>query len=271
MTDREKVLATARGWLGIHEGTPEHHAIIDLYNANRPAGSYKMTYEDPWCASFVSAVGMKAGVLAIFQHVNCDGMIAEYRQRGQFVASRDYPAKPGDLVFYDWDGDGSSDHVGIVVEDNEHYYVVIEGNYSDMVKRRTVAHGSKYIVGFAVPGYGAATNTVVGDKTDAPGQAVIIDKPDGAVVADGGETVKPKKTCTVQLPVLYMGDGINDPSDAVRSAQLLLAGRGFRCGYSGADGEFGEQTRTATQKFQSSCDIAVDGVIGAETWQALLT
>lgn len=263
MTDREKVLATARGWLGIHEGTPQHAQIIDLYNTHRPAGSYKMTYGDPWCAAFVSAVGMAAGVEAILPGVNCDSMIADYRQRGQFVASRDYPAKPGDLVFYDWDGDGISDHVGIVVEDTEHYYRTIEGNYSDAVKERTIPHGSKYIVGFAVPGYGEAATT--------PGQAVIIDKPDGAVVADGAETAKPKRTCTIQLPVLYMGDGINDPSDSVRAAQLLLAGRGFRCGSTGADGEFGEQTRTATQKFQRSRNIAVDGVIGAETWTALLT
>lgn len=113
--------------------------------------------------------------------------------------------------------------------------------------------------------YGEDTNVPT-----TPGQAVIIDKPDGAVVADGGETAKPTQTCTVQLPVLRMGDGINDPSDAVRAAQLLLKGRGFRCGALGADGEFGPATYGAVCAFQCSRALETDGVIGTKTWAALI-
>jgi hypothetical protein len=77
-----------------------------------------------------------------------------------------YVPSPGDGVLYDWDdsgvGDntGNPDHVGTVVEVNKDsgYFVVVEGNYSNAVKKRTVAINGKYIRGFIVPKY--TDNTV---------------------------------------------------------------------------------------------------------------
>lgn len=266
--DRPRVCAQARAWLGRNEADGSFREIIDVYNAHRPAGSYKMTYADPWCAAFVSAVGMESGCAAILPHVNCEGMIAAYKAAGRWVEADDYPAKPGDLLFYDWqdsgvgDCKGEADHVGIIVEDNEYYFTVIEGNCANAVQRRTLAHNSRFIRGFAVPAY-------EGEGEGIRQEAEENKEPDKA------PTVQPEAgTCTVTLPLLREGD----KGEAVRNLQRLLIARGYYCGgymsYNGRekpDGEFGPKTGEAVELFQASCEIASDKIVGAVTWAALIT
>ena len=97
---RNAVCQQARAWLGRRQSDGSHREIIDLYNLNRPAGSYVMTYADPWCACFVSAVGMAAGLSdVILPGVNCDGLIEAYRVRGRWVEDDSYLPEPGDLIF----------------------------------------------------------------------------------------------------------------------------------------------------------------------------
>ena len=89
---RSKVCAQARAWLGRKEADGSHKEIIDLYNRHRLPGTYAMSYGDPWCAAFVSAVGMACGLRdVILPHVNCDGMIASYRHHS--LLDQKYPAK----------------------------------------------------------------------------------------------------------------------------------------------------------------------------------
>lgn len=284
---RNAVCAQARAWLGRNEADGSHRAIIDVYNAHRPAGGYKMTYADPWCAAFVSAVGMAAGCAAILPEVSCDRMIALYRAAGRWIEADDYPAKPGDLIFYDWEdsgaGDnlGSSDHVGIVVSDSDHYFTVIEGNKSDAVGTRTLAHNSRFIRGFAVPDYEGAANGGPGgtpspsadtspQADSAPGQAAVVP---GAAKTQQDAAKTQQDACTVTLPILRFGD----VSEAVRNAQRLLIARGYYCGgslsYNGKetpDGDFGPATRDSVKLFQSSSEITGDGVIGPQTWDKLI-
>ena len=61
-----------------------------------------------------------------------------------------------------------------------------------------------------------------------------------------------------------------DVSEAVRSMQLLLIGRGYSCGSCGADGDFGTCTKLAVWAFQRAHGLTVDGVAGANTWSRLI-
>ena len=70
----------------------------------------------------------------------------------------------------------------------------------------------------------------------------------------------------ISLPVVKFGM----KGDTVRAAQILLIGRGYRCGIWGADGDFGDATKSAVTGFQKNRRLAVDGVVGPETWKALL-
>ena len=68
------------------------------------------------------------------------------------------------------------------------------------------------------------------------------------------------------LPLLRYGD----KGEFVRSAQLLLIGRGYSCGWCGADGEIGQDTCNAVIAYQRACGLQQDGIIGAQTWARLI-
>lgn len=68
------------------------------------------------------------------------------------------------------------------------------------------------------------------------------------------------------LPLLRYGD----KGEYVRSAQLLLIGRGYSCGRCGADGEIGQDTCNAVIAYQRACGLQQDGIIGAQTWARLI-
>lgn len=68
------------------------------------------------------------------------------------------------------------------------------------------------------------------------------------------------------LPLLRYGD----KGECVRSAQLLLIGRGYSCGWYGADGEIGQDTYNAIIAFQRASGLQQDGIIGAQTWARLI-
>lgn len=261
---RARVCEQAQRWIGIKEtgtGDKSHLVVINIYNTIKPLPrGYKMTQTDPWCAAFVSAVGAACGLEhIILPECACNSMIAAYKARGRWKAGGAYAAQPGDLIFYDWGNDGSSDHVGIVVDATVSALTVIEGNYSDSVSKRTVNRGYEHILGFAVPDYESAATGTSTQATEPAAQSEPVPMPSA-----------PREICTVALPVLRYGDGLDDPNDAVAAAQELLKLRGFRCGFTGADGEFGEKTGAAVEAFQRFRGIAVDGVIGKETWTALL-
>lgn len=154
---------TAAAWVGIREGSQEHRELVDLYNSHTPlARGYALQYTDPWCAGFVSAVAIRCGLTeAVPTEVSCGKMIELFRGKGCWVEEDGYVPSPGDILFYDWDDDGngdctgSADHVGIVETVEGESVTVIEGNYSDAVKRRGITVNGKYIRGYGVPDYSA--------------------------------------------------------------------------------------------------------------------
>lgn len=266
---RNAVCAQARAWLGRRQSDGSHREIIDLYNRNRPAGGYVMTYADPWCACFVSAVGMAAGLSdVILPGVNCDGLIEAYRARGRWVEDDGYEPAPGDLIFYDWqdsgagDNTGSSDHVGIVVDTDARNITVIEGNKgaAQNVSYRTVPRNGQHIRGFAVPDYASGccaedTNVPTTEPEDDAAQesAEITAKPDGSALC-------------AALPVLSYGCC----GRSVVVAQGILIALGYSCGPDGADGDLGYNTRVAVRNFQRGAGIPETGEVDAETWAKLL-
>lgn len=256
---RKRVCDTAQAWLGCREADGSHRPIIDCYNKISPLPrGYRMTYEDPWCAAFVSAVGEKSGLGGIlFPECACDPMIMLYQKAGRFEEQDCAVPRPGDVIFYDWEdsgaGDcrGSSDHVGIVLQLDGDVITVIEGNKSDAVSLRRLHIDSRYIRGYGQPDYLSLA------------EKEVVLRP---AETQKAEAEKPQKAAQLSLPYLRRGDS----GECVRAAQLLLIGRGFRCGPWGADGEFGPATYGALYLFQRARKLAVDGVLGPESWKALL-
>ena len=70
----------------------------------------------------------------------------------------------------------------------------------------------------------------------------------------------------VALPLLQKGS----KGTPVVAMQLLLTGFGYSCGKWGADGDFGEDTKTALLRFQTANGLETDGICGCKTWGKLL-
>lgn len=57
--------------------------------------------------------------------------------------------------------------------------------------------------------------------------------------------------------------------EEVKLLQQKLIEKGYSCGASGVDGDFGQATYNAVISFQQANGLQVDGIVGNETWGAL--
>jgi surface antigen len=159
----KNVVEQAKAWVGKNEKDGSHKEIIDVYNSHKPlARGYKVKYTDAWCAAFVSAVAIKVGYTAIIPtECSCNKMIDLFKKLGEWVEDDARKPNIGDVLFYDWDDSGKgdnknrADHVGIVEKVDGDTITVIEGNYSNSVKRRSIKVNGKNIRGYGVPKYDA--------------------------------------------------------------------------------------------------------------------
>lgn len=80
---------------------------------------------EPWCDSFVSCVAGDVWLSDVIpESVYVPGRLAAARASGQVVTS----PRRGDLVCFDWQHDGTADHIGIVLAVNGQTLATIEGN-----------------------------------------------------------------------------------------------------------------------------------------------
>lgn len=179
---RQKVVNTAKAWLGAKESDGSFKPIIDLYNTINPLPmGYKVKYTDEWCATYVSAVGFKAGLKGIIlPECSCSRMIALYKAKGRWQEKDNYRPSIGDIVMYDWqdgtnyattDNTGNPDHVGIVAGINGDTITIIEGNkgQAPMVAYRNLKVNGRYIRGWCLPDY-ASLATKKEDKEEIRGE-----------------------------------------------------------------------------------------------------
>ena len=163
----KEIITLAQSWIGKKESDGTHKAIIDIYNAHKPlARGYKVKYTDSWCATFISALAIKLGYTDIIPpECGCQQMIDLFKKLGSWVENENRTPKVGDIIFYDWDDNGVgdnmgwSDHVGIVEKVSGNTITVIEGNYSDSVKRRNITVNGKFIRGYGVPKYSTSLHS----------------------------------------------------------------------------------------------------------------
>lgn len=176
---RQQIVDTALSYLGCKESDGSHRKIIDLYNSHTPrARGYKVTYTDAWCATFVSAIAIKLGYTDIMPtECSCTKMIELYKKIGRWHEADNYVPKIADIIMYDWNDSGAGEnkgqpeHVGIVVAAFGNSFTVIEGNYSNAVKERSLTVNGRYIRGYCLPDYASKATkgepTAVGKKTVA--------------------------------------------------------------------------------------------------------
>lgn len=215
---RQSVVDFIMKYKGIAEGSAKHKELLAYFNNSGLCSRYKMTVNDAWCATTVSAVFIalglagKSGSGKLFECVECSCyyMIELAKKQGIWVESDSYKPTTGDVILYDWqdsgsgDNTGSPDHVGIVESCDGSTIKVIEGNKNDSVAERTIAVNGKYIRGFITPKYSnfASSGTTVTTPTQTTTQKTSSGK---TLVATSASKFKISGTSSPNKLEKYVG------------------------------------------------------------------
>ena len=108
-----------------------------------------------WCACFVSWCADQCGYIEsglVPKFAGCVDGANWFKSNGKWQ-SRTYEPKTGDIIFFDWEGDGTTDHVGIVEKCENGTVYTVEGNSGDACKQRQYVVGSSNIYGYGIPAY----------------------------------------------------------------------------------------------------------------------
>lgn len=294
MSNLQKIIDIAKAQVGVSEQPPGSNNVI--YNTDYYGGVVQGT-NFPWCCSFIWWLFHQTGLSALFcggqKTAFCPFVVQYAREHRQWVTDG---YRAGDLLLYDWDGDGQADHIGLCESVSGLTATTIEGNVTDSVKRMTRSLVS--VMGAYRPAYGE-DNNVTAKPTPAPVQdapkeggtytvkagdslwsiaeraygngnayplLISANHLTGATIHVGDVLKIPSingdapKTCSVSLPVLQRGDN----SVAVRNLQAMLAVRGYQLD---ADGDFGGVTYDRVVAFQHSCGIPANGIVDSKTWE----
>jgi hypothetical protein len=221
--------------LGEEPAGSNHNFITDWYGV-----------QGPWCAMAVSRALVDGGFTADGDTMTIDGVTTTTAKgwayvpyiRDDFADAGRFDGNPraGDLAIFEFDGDDSPDHVGIVerVEADGTVWTY-EGNHQDRLEH--VRRSRNVIAGFCHPPY--RDSDVV---------------PAGPAALSAGTPPFPGY-CSV-----------GSVGTATRQVQQRLRDRGWTID---VDGEFGPATDTVVRKFQADKALEVDGVVGPATWDSL--
>ncbi|UBF26693.1 CHAP domain-containing protein [Kovacikia minuta CCNUW1] len=244
MTTPQDVLSIAARQIGITESPPDS-------NMNKFGAWYGMNGV-PWCAIFVSycfsVAGLRLPITTEKGFAYCPFGVDWFKDQRRWFNT----PQVGDVVFYNWSGDGIADHVGIVESINADGSVVsIEGNTDignegngGKVMRRT--RGKSVQLGFGRPTY--STFSTVDNSSIFPGW--------------------PGYYITLTSPSVSR-------NDVVKWQQQMIS-RGWKLGSGGPSGKgdtgiFDQRCFEVLKKFQEEKGLEVDGILGPESWDAAWT
>ncbi|MBD3689885.1 CHAP domain-containing protein [Nanchangia anserum] len=231
----------------------------------------------PYCAMFTSYVLVKSGIMppgGIFAYVPSG--INQARRAGRLVPVAS--AQPGDLIPFDWNGDGIADHIGFFVRwVRAGVMETIEGNTSTgaagsqsnggVVARRV--RSTAQACGAIRPAYAAAAAPASTGSSGKPAR-LVVDGVGGALTVTAAQAVyntprdgkitgqwQPNARFWPALTAVGYGSG---GSTLVRTIQYWVK--------TTQDGLLGPDTIKA---LQSALSVPADGVMGAQTMKAWQT
>ena len=108
-----------------------------------------------WCACFVSWCADQCGYIEsgiIPKFAGCVDGANWFKGNGQWQ-DRNYEPQAGNIIFFDWEGDGETDHVGIVEKCENGVVYTVEGNSGDACRQNQYTVGSSSIYGYGIPAY----------------------------------------------------------------------------------------------------------------------
>lgn len=288
MASAKDVLRIAASQIGYSRYTdPQPGTKYGRWYAQKTGSAYFGTSGVPYCAMFVSWVLDQAGQsVPGFPGAYCPTMKSTAVNAGLKVNK--YNAQAGDIVFFDWGGDGVVDHVGIIEMNKGSYVQTIEGNTSSGAKGSQGNGGGVYrrtrnwgVVNCIIrPHYGASSNnstttnkpstsTNISGKLDVDGywgaatvrklQSVLGTPVDGVVSAQPLENKKYLAACS--------STGAWQFTSKYGGGSTMIAKLQTKIGCT-PDGWFGSNSVKALQKYLGT---TVDGTLseGSECVKAM--
>ena len=139
---------------GTRPGNPQ---LVEL--AKRQVGNvggypywswYGFSSRVQWCACFVSWCYNQAGKSEP-RFAGCEWQgVPWFQSHGQWGARGYNNLAPGDAIFFDWDLDGTADHVGIVIGTDGSRVYTVEGNSGDACKIKSYDLNYECIKGYGL-------------------------------------------------------------------------------------------------------------------------
>ena len=111
-----------------------------------------------WCGCFVhwcmrNTPSATAAYPQTANNAYCPAIASHFQSIGQW-GNKDFTnLVPGDVILFDWEGDGEADHVGIVIGQDGTYVYTVEGNSGDAVVLDQYLIGSSVICGYGLMNY----------------------------------------------------------------------------------------------------------------------
>lgn len=290
MATASKTLSIASKEVGYSRwDDPKQGTKYGRWYAEITKSSYFGTNGVPYCAMFV------AWVLAQVNQ-KCPGMptascttALKGAKNAGIVRKNKKDAKAGDLVIFDWDGDGSPDHIGFVEKNKGSYIQTIEGNTSSgssgsqsnggVVARRT-RNWSTVLAIIAVPYSGSSSSSSSGSSSTSSSGKVTVD----GYIGEKSNTALQKQLGTTADGIISSQASSNKKylPNCTSGWEFLTKAAGSKCivklqknlnkyGDYGlvVDGICGPKTITALQKWmRTRCGYVkhvIDGVLGPDT------
>jgi hypothetical protein len=213
MTSAAQVIDIARKDVGLVEGKNNDSKFGRWYGMNH----------EPYCAMAVSywfaQAGMPLHITTDKGFAYCPYGVKFFRDRGQFSKT----PHVGDIVFYDWQGDGVSDHTGIVIGVSGRNFTAIEANTSPDNRGSQSNGGGVYIrtrpISSAL-GFGHVVYDARAWKAEYRFTADSVARRFGITIdelqaANPGQNIKPGilKGVTINVPVTPTNAKAFDPID----------------------------------------------------------
>lgn len=232
------VVEIAKSQVGYRESTTD----FVLTDEGRKTGytpygeRYGCPYDD-WCASFASFCLDTAGVQDFPRSAGCRSWIEllqsdsckRWRSAENDETGERYTPRPGDLIFYDFDLDGQSDHVGLVYRladktENEPALIqTIEGNYCDRVCLVTHAQDYAGILGYGELPENPALSAATPDKPEENLRLVAETESGVTVTVTGAAGAFPENGETLTLTAREMDPDGAEEADAFAFEQMAKA------------------------------------------------
>lgn len=248
--DAQSVLDLARGEIGYSRWTdPQAGTKYGRWYADMTGEPYYGESGVPYCAMFASYVFAHAGASCVgLPSAYCPYIVRDAKAAGKAVSK--YDALPGDVVLFDWGGDGVADHVGIVESNPGSYLVTIEGNTSSGASGSQGNGGGVYR---RTRSFGVVC-CVIRPSYDSEAQ------PSGGIECDG---------LWGSATTRRLQEVLGTPADGIVSSQWApnaSAFPGCTTGWEWGDGD----GSTMVKEMQRRMGLSADGLMGPDTANALI-